>query len=100
MVDDGTAMYSLNVGSKKFMDVREMQENAELRSSTIASIMDIDRVGVGQLDDWKCFKGDDVYNLECVVPGAFNHISAIVVLYSIVHIMMIKVSDGHVRFSL
>ena len=91
MVDDGTAMYSLNVGSKKFMDVREMQENAELRSSTIASIMDIDRVGVGQLDDWKCFKGDDVYNLECVVPGAFNHISeAIVVLYSIVHIMMIK----------
>ena len=46
MVDDGTAMYSLNVGSKKFMDVREMQENAELRSSTIASIMDIDRVGV------------------------------------------------------
>tara|TARA_A100001234_G_C12627224_1_gene386669 strand:+ start:1034 stop:1894 length:861 start_codon:yes stop_codon:yes gene_type:complete len=101
MVDDGTAMYSLNVGSKKFMDVREMQENAELRSSTIASIMDIDRVGVGQLDDWKCFKGDDVYNLECVVPGAFNHISGYRgSLFHSAYYDDQKYPDGHVRFSL
>jgi len=101
LVDDGTAVYSINIEGKKWMDVRELEQSGEYRPSTIASLMGINRKGVGELDDWQMFTGDEVYNLEGIAPGGFNVISGYRgSLFHSAYYDDTKYPDGHVRYSL
>ena len=99
--DDGTAIFSINVEGQKWLDVREMEKKSGLRPSTISQVMDINRVGAGVPDDWVWFTGDEVYNLEGVVPGGFNCISGY--RGSMFHTANYNPAwypEGHVRYSL
>ncbi len=98
---EGTAMFSINVRGQKWMDVRDMEKKSGLTPSTISSTMDINRIGAGVPDDWVSFQGDDVYNLEGVVPASFNSVSGY--KGSIFHTAVYdhsKYPDDHVRYSL
>lgn len=101
LVDDGTAVYSMNIEGTKWMDVRQLEKEGNYRSSTIASLMSINRIGIGEVDEWELFKGDDVYELAGVVPGGFNTLSGY--RGSVFHSAYYdpsKYPDGHVRYSL
>lgn len=96
---EGTAMFSITTDEGTFLDVKEMEE--QLRPSTISQIMDIGRSGSGNLTEWISFMGDDVYNLEGVVPAEFNCLSGYKGSYF--HTAVYdpsKYPDGHYRYSL
>ena len=62
--------------------------------------MDQGRVGEGLLDDWKFFKGDDVYEYVTTVPAGFNCLSGY--RGSLFHTAVYdpqNYSDDHVRYS-
>ena len=101
LVNDGTAMYSINVEGTKWLDVRLLEKQGGYRSSTIASLMDVGRDGVGKMSSWECFQGDEVYNLEGIVPAGFNVCSGY--RGSVFHTAYYddkQYNDGHVRYSL
>lgn len=101
LVDDGTAVYSMNIEGTKWIDVRELEKEGNYRSSTIASLMAINRMGIGKVDEWELFTGDEVYELEGVVPGGFNTVSGYRgSLFHSAYYDHLKYPDGHVRYSL
>jgi len=100
--DDGTAMYAIKMpDGQRWMDCRKMEKISGIHPNTTSMRMDQGRIGEGLIDEWKYFKGDEIYDWIGVAPARFNSVSGY--RGSIFHSAAYdptNYDDDHVRYSL
>ena len=100
--EEGTAFFRMNVEGDEFNDIKLYSKHGgRVHPRVISHRMDQCRIGAGIVDDWRYFRGNDIYEPIGVIPAIFNGISAY--RGSVFHTACYDPDwypDGHARFSL
>ena len=103
----GTAMYSINILGKEYMDVRHMQKevtgsrNESRFMIELENAMSAGRAGTGTAVPYQTFDGDKWFTKKGVVPYGFNCMSAYRgSVYHSADYDVSKYPDDHCRYSL
>ena len=100
--EEGTAFFRMNVDGDEFNDIKLYhKQGGRVHPRVISHRMDQCRIGAGIVDEWRYFRGNEVYEQIGVIPAVFNGLSAY--RGSVFHTACYDPNwypDGHARFSL